>query len=227
MPGQGRHLFGTDDYAAALVALLPRGRVWPAADPTTTQGQVVASLAPWLKRVDNAAQALLVDAFPASAVDLLPEWEESLGLPDPCAGEAPTLQQRERQVVARLTEIGSPSPPAIAAFAAALGFGIAIEEFAPFRAGAGHVGDPLCGEAWAHAWQVLAPLYTVTTFQAGRSAAGEPLATWGNRVLECEIRERAPAHTIVIFAYLAANFLLTESGETIGLETDPDEPIAV
>lgn len=188
------------DYTAALLALLPRGRVWPH-DPDATVPTVARGLAPTVQRVDAAGEALLLDAFPATATGLLPEWETSLGLPDECSGPAPTLQGRRAQVVARLTALGGQSIPYFTAYAAALGFTITVEEFAPARAGVLRAGDPVYGEAWAHTWRVHAPAETVTYFRAGLSAAGEPLASWGNALLECAFRRLRPAHTVLQFAY--------------------------
>ncbi|MFH5924542.1 YmfQ family protein [Roseomonas xinghualingensis] len=187
-------------YVAVLLSLLPRGRIWPR-DPGSTLATVARGLAPTAQRLDERGAALLVDAFPKSAVELLPEWERTVGLPDPCSGLAPTLQQRQAQVVARLIAVGGQSIPYFVSVAAALGYEIEIEEFAPARAGAFSAGDPLYGEAWAHAWRVHAPGATVTYFVAGGSSAGEPLAAWGNEVLECVLSRIKPAHTNLIFAY--------------------------
>ena len=63
-------------------------------------------------------------------------------------------------------------------------------------------GEAANSEAWAHTWRVVAPTETVVYFQAGESAAGDPLATWGNSQLECVIRRIAPAQTIVQFSYV-------------------------
>jgi uncharacterized protein YmfQ (DUF2313 family) len=48
---------------------------------------------------------------------------------------------------------------------------------------------------------VNSALNTVVRSRAGASVAGDPLASWNNKVLECELKEIAPAHTIVIFSY--------------------------
>ncbi|WP_197520275.1 putative phage tail protein, partial [Paraburkholderia tropica] len=53
------------------------------------------------ERSTSRANYLLIDSFPPTAYELLPEWESTLGLPDPCAGEAPTIPQRQAQVLAR------------------------------------------------------------------------------------------------------------------------------
>jgi uncharacterized protein YmfQ (DUF2313 family) len=188
------------EYSVALLALLPRGRIWPR-DPDATLAAVARGLAPSAQRLDARAVDLLADAFPGTAYELLPEWEASLGLPDPCSGLAPTLQQRRAQVVSRLAASGGQSVPYFVSVAAALGYEITVEEFAPARAGTLRAGGAVYGEAWAHAWRVHAPGVTVTYFSAGGSAAGEPLAAWGNASLECVLTRLRPAHTVVQFAY--------------------------
>lgn len=187
------------DYAAALTALLPSGRVWPRG-AASVESQAMAALAPTPQRAAASAQALMTDAFPPTAVDLLPEWEQTLGLPDPCAGPDPTVALRQAQVAARFSAGGGQSLPYFVSFAKTLGYQIAITQFRPFTAGS-RTGTPLYGEGWAHAWQVNAPQFSISYFAAGAGAAGEPLATWGNTVLQCELRRLSPAHTTVIFNY--------------------------
>jgi len=188
------------DYVRALQRLLPRGRVWPR-DLDSVQAAVLDGLAPTYERSHGRANFLLVDGFPATATELLPEWEASLGLPDPCAGAAPTLQARRNQVVARFTNSGGQSVAYLVGFAAALGYTITITQYTPFRCGQQTMGCPLGGPEWANAWAVNAPLNTITYFRMGVSTMGEALEAWGNAVLECELKAVAPAHTTVIFSY--------------------------
>lgn len=191
------------DLRATLLALLPTGPVWPRQDGSTL-ARSCAGVAAIAGRLQARAVGLLVDAFPATALELLPEWEATLGLPDRCAGAATTLQQRRAQVTARLTAQGGQSVPYLVAQAAALGYAVTVEEFVPARAGLLRAGQPLSGEAWAHTLRIRAPAVTVTRFRAGRSAAGEPLAAWGNAALECALRRLRPAHTVLLFAYGAS-----------------------
>ncbi|MPW16898.1 DUF2313 domain-containing protein [Paraburkholderia sp. CNPSo 3157] len=188
------------DFLKALQGLMPRGRVWPR-DPDAVQTQVLSGLAPSYERATARANYLLKDAFPATTYELLPEWESTLGLPDPCAGSAPSIAQRQAQVLARFVGVGGPTIASLTAFAANLGYTVTVAQFAPARVGQSRVGQPLCGLAWAFAWQITAPLNTVVRSRVGISAAGDPLASWGNSVLECEIKAIMPAHTIPIFAY--------------------------
>jgi uncharacterized protein YmfQ (DUF2313 family) len=188
------------DYEATLAKLAPTGRAWPP-DAATVVQQSLAALAPTPFRAYQRATNLLTDAFPSTADELLPEWEASLGLPDPCAGESPTIALRQAQVTARFTAGGGQSIAYFVNFAKTLGYDITITQFSPFRVGVSTVGTPLYGEAWAFAWQVNAPQFTISYFGVSISAVGEPLATWGNTVLQCELQRLAPAHTTVIFNY--------------------------
>lgn len=192
--------FSLEDYRDAVLRLLPRGRAWRR-DSGSVLAAVVTGLANAFQRLDAAAQTLLVDAFPATADQLLPEWEQSLGLPDPCAGESPTLQQRRKQVQARFANTGGQNVAFLTTFAANLGYDVSITEFTPFRVGQNAAGQPLSSAAWAYAWTVNSPQLTETFFRTGVSAVGEPLATWGSNVLECELTRVAPAHTTLLFAY--------------------------
>ncbi len=192
--------YSSADFLRAMQALMPRGRVWPK-DQDAVQTQVLSGISQSFARHTERSNYLLVDAFPGTSVELLPEWEATLGLPDPCAGPAPTVASRQAQVVARLAGGGGQSTQFFIRYAELLGYTITITEFAPARVGVSRVGLPLNGVDWAFAWKINAPLETVAQSRVGTARAGEPLASWGNAVLECELLSRVPAHTIPIFAY--------------------------
>lgn len=192
-------VYTTQDFAAQFQSLLPTGEVWPR-DPDAVQSQVMAALSPTYTRSAARAANLLVDAFPSTTLELLPEWELSVGLPDPCAGASPTIQQRRAQVVARLTSRGGQSIPYFTQFAASLGYPITITQFSPSRFGR-PFGLPFGGTDWAFAWQINGPTVTTASFRFGSDAFGEPFAISGNAVLQCELARVAPAHTILLFSY--------------------------
>lgn len=192
--------FTADDFADAMTALLPRGAVWPR-DLNTIIRATMLGLAPTYARNQDRGNYLLVDGFPATTVELLPEWEASVGLPDPCAGPSPTIEARRAQVLARFANTGGQSPAYFIAFALSLGYVITVTEYAPFRVGFSTVGTPLYGADWANAWAINAPLNQVQYFRTGISAAGEPLAYWSNVVLECELNSVKPSHAVLIFQY--------------------------
>jgi uncharacterized protein YmfQ (DUF2313 family) len=192
--------FSVADYLAAFLRLLPRGRAW-ALNLATTATQVCAGLMAGYARNNARAAALVADAFPGTTVELLPEWEASLGLPDLCETDPQTLAQRRRAVTARLAGAGGQSVPFFENLCLALGYEVTITEYtATFRAGHATAGTP-CGDAFVDAWTVNGPTFTTNRFTAGGSAAGEPLQTWGNTALQCMLTRLKPAHTAVLFHY--------------------------
>lgn len=190
----------TDDYLHAFQGLMPRGAVWPR-DADALQTKVFRGLNAVYAQSTARANNLLIDAFPGTAFELLPEWEETLGLPDPCAGLSPTTEARRAQVVARLAAVGGQSITYFTQLAANLGYSITIAQFAPFRFGQSGFGVQLGSDDWLFAWRVNAPSYSIRYFSFGVSRMGEQFATWGNNVLQCEIQAYAPAHTIPLFDY--------------------------
>ncbi|MBX6386333.1 MAG: DUF2313 domain-containing protein [Microbispora sp.] len=190
------------DYQAALQALLPHGRVWPR-EPDAVQSRVAAGLAQTAARLHARANYLLRDAFPVAPLELLPEWEATLGLPDPCAGSAAdqSMEQRQAAVAARFVGRGGQSVAYYTGVAAALGYQITITQFTPAVVGRARIGDPLAGAGWAHVWRVNAPETTVLVSRVGSARIGDRLREWGNNTLECALSRIRPAHTILQFAY--------------------------
>lgn len=174
------------DYALAILNLLPRGRIWPKGDDSV-QYQVASGLAPSLNRLDGAANDLLVDAFPPTAVNLLPEWEASLGLPDPCLGPNPTISARQAAVQSRFLAGGGAgqSTTFFIAFAATLGFSITIQEYTG-------------STTLANTWQVTVA-NSGTTYATTESTTEDyiDVVTMGADVLQCEFARLKPAHTIL------------------------------
>lgn len=132
----------------------------------------------------------------------LDEYERVLGLPDPClTGESLAVRQRIAAVMAKLNGLGGQSRAFFIQLAASLGYAISITEFKPARAGLAVAGDAVNGAAWTSAWMINAEPVTVFVAKAGSAAAGESLAVWGNKLLECRMRLMQPAHTTLIFSY--------------------------
>lgn len=171
------------DYAAAARALLPRGRAW-FDDPDGVQNTLLGAIGATFERIDAAASVLLDGSLPGSPQSaLLPEWEATLGLPDPCAGDSPTFDQRRDQVRSRFIGGGGQSRRYFLDLAAALGFDIAITNYSPFRVGHSSIDEPLADSAWTYTWAV-----TVLT-----NRGGAPV-----EVLTCELAAVRPAGTEII-----------------------------
>ena len=192
--------YSASDYLGALQALMPTGRVWPR-DSDAVQTQVLSGLVQTYVRNNARASNLLIDAFPATTEELLPQWEATLGLPDPCAGLEPTIQLRRAQVLTRFISGGGQSVNYFIQKAASLGYAISVTQFSPFRFGQSPFGTPMYAPSWAFAWQVNAPTFSINNFQFGTDGFGEPFSYWSNNVLQCELQSCAPAHTTLNFSY--------------------------
>lgn len=198
--------YSAADFLAAFLALLPRGPVWPR-DPNSVMVQALTGLMRIYERQTQRSNNLLVDAFPASVRELLPEWESTLGLPDPAIGQPPTAQQRAALVLSRFIGSGGQSIEFLEAFTAALGFQTVITNCSPFRMGQSRTGAQLGDATWAHTFYVDASPMTFTSFRMGQSGMGEPLETWGNAAVQAELLDVMPAHTIAIFRFPLADTL--------------------
>jgi uncharacterized protein YmfQ (DUF2313 family) len=189
------------DYLQQLQGLLPPGPAWPK-DANAGITRMLHGLADELARVDGRAMQLLEEADPRTTAELLADWERVAGLPDACAvalGGTQTTAQRRAALLTRLTTVGGQSPAYFIGLAAALGYAITITEFHEHTV-EDDVEHPLYGAAWNFAWQVNAALDTVNALTV-EDTVGDPLAWWGNELLECVTKRLAPAHTLVLFSY--------------------------
>lgn len=186
-------------YKAMLAQLLPPGDAFKNTDGWL--GRVLESIAAELVRVDTRTDDLIREADPRTTYELLPDWERVCGLPDECTGAGKTVEERVQILVAKLIQRGGQSRAFFKELAAALGYDADIIEFEPFCAGSS-AGDPDYNNDWSHAFALVIPdEITVRYFSAGRSVAGEPLATWGDDALECIVSRAKPAHATVLFYY--------------------------
>lgn len=189
------------DYLHQLQALLPPGPAWPK-DGDATITRLLSALSAELARVDGRAAQLVEEADPRTVDELFSDWERVAGLPDACAtvyGGDQTLAQRRAALIGRLTTLGGQTPAYYIGLAAALGYAITITEFHEHTVN-DDVEHPFYGAAWAFAWQVNAALSTITELTV-ESTVEEPLAAWGNALLECVLNRLKPAHTTVLFSY--------------------------
>lgn len=194
-------VYSAYDYLQQFLRLLPRGLVWQRGAGSVQAADLLTLMPTWA-RLHQRGNDLITEVFPCSTMEGLPEWEATLGLPDPCTGPLDTVQERLAAVCVKFSARGGQSAQYFIDLAAGLGFEITITTFRPFYAGIGRVGDPLYGAAWAFAWRINLPAdLPLVWFRASISTAGEPLRSWGSNILECMIAAHAPAHTVPIFAF--------------------------
>ena len=186
------------DYLRGLQGLLPTGAAWPRGQDAT-RTKLLLAWADEMARVDGRGDDLLDEADPATAFEMLPDWERLCGLPNRCSDYEDTLAERREAVQAILAQPGGQSPAYFVALALAHGYQITLEEFQAFTTETG-CDQPIYGDDWARAWRLRAPEETVRYLDTGGTCA-EALAKWGNERLECVITAVAPEHTILLFAY--------------------------
>lgn len=192
--------FSRQDYGAAGRALLPRGLAW-SQDSGSAQDVVLTSFGATFERSDDAASQFLDGSLPARALALLPEWEWSTGLPDPCIGEAQTLQVRRQRVVQQVAGLGGQSRAYFLSVADGLGFtGCSITEFAVMTCGSPCTSS-INADPWQFTWRLNVPAGADVRSMTAGAGCDEPIRTWGNIALECVMRRLKPAHTNLLFAY--------------------------
>ena len=196
-------VWSAEDYTTALLAMQPQGILW-SRDPTSVRAQVLAALAPTLNRLNQNAADLLNDAFPVQPVQLLPEWELSLGLPDTCTGQLPTIQARQQAVAAKFVDTGGQSIDYFVRVAAALGYEITVTEYLV------SYGDLMCGDdllhdddGWNSYWLVnVFGSEEDYVFSGDVSFGDDYLDYYASSAIECILTAIAPAHTTLGFQYV-------------------------
>ncbi|WP_434115845.1 YmfQ family protein [Paraburkholderia caffeinilytica] len=195
------------DYAGVLRRLLPRGRVWTrdgVDNDGGTQAAVLDALAVTAESLDSEALTLIAAGFPATAGQLLPEWDETLGLPDACFGPFANDAANRQQVVAKLISTGGQSIPYFESLARSLGYVIHITEFA-IHTVISPVTAPVAGLDWPFTWEVEIIGTPGVRWHRVDGPVREALSFLGTtpteQVLECLLRRYAPAHTVLIFRY--------------------------
>ena len=189
------------DFLWQFMRLLPRGAVWRRAWGSAMAADILTLMPAWA-RLDTHANGVIAETFPCTTTAMLPEWEASLGLPDPCTGPLATLQQRTAAVCSKFSARGGASMEYFTHLAASLGFQIEIETFKPFMASQGRAGDPLYDESWAYTYRIIVESSdTVVYFRASASAAGEPLAEYQSTLLQCELERLTQAHITIIWGF--------------------------
>ena len=192
--------YSADDYKHQAQKLSPKGAAWPIDEPESLLNKLLGALSIESERIDNRAEDLLKEVDPRQTSELLADFERLCGLPEGCYPVPESTIERRNAVIAKLLARGGQSRQYFIDVAASLGIPITIEEFEPLKAGF-RAGDRCYSQEWRWVWRVHAPSVTIYKFRAGQSKAGDPLATWGNKMLECIIKRLKPAHTKVLFAY--------------------------
>jgi uncharacterized protein YmfQ (DUF2313 family) len=135
---------------------------------------------------------LVAESDPREASETLAEWERVLGLPDHCIRTIPSTEGARRLAIRQaLVRSGGQHVSFYVALAEACGYVATVDEAYSSRvprAGVARVGARVYDTIWAHVWRMDVSPPTGTALTAAE--------------LECIIKRAAPAHTVVLFAYL-------------------------
>ena len=115
-----------EQWGDALLQQMPCGRAWPR-DPDANLPKYVMGFAKRLAELELSADRLLLEMRPETTVDLLPEWEEYLGLPE-CGATVQTFEMRRAAVVEKYHRKGGLQTWMIEQLSAALGFTVKVSE---------------------------------------------------------------------------------------------------
>lgn len=189
----------TQPYFNMLMALMPRGQLWDDLREDPNFIGLFESTAEEMAVLHAREDDLINEADPRTTYEMLGEWESNYGLPDPCVDDVQTIDQRLASLYAKVTNKGGQSIPYFINLAKSLGYEVTITEFSRWTV-ADRVNKPLYGEDWQFAWRVNAPEETITYWTV-RGRVDEPLASWGNKRLECTFHRLKPDHTTLIFSY--------------------------
>lgn len=211
-----------NDYAEAMLSLLPQGQAWPR-HPFTTLTRAIYGLADYWGFVDSRAADLLErESDPRTTLELLPDWERAWGLPDPCISTPQTVEDRQNFLVMWMTMLGASSRKFFIDFAAWMGYTVTITEYAPWMFGVSQCGLTDDGTGYWR-WEIGPP---EIRFYWTVHVSGAHLAWWrfGSAIfgvdphlrigimhdLECIFRRWKPAQTEVIFDYSGSAPLAVE-----------------
>lgn len=194
-----------EEVRGALFELLPWGAVWYR-ELDNRFADFLLAVAEELARLHNKVASLVDEADPRTTSDLLADWEEVYGLPEPC-DPSPSSDPDDRRAVlsGKASARGGQSPSYFKGIADEItGEDCTIHEYAltPFVAGSPAGAYLYSVGTWAHWWGVEIPNVDVTHFVAG-SPAGTAVASYPSRVsqLACILGRIKPAHTRFFFDF--------------------------
>lgn len=187
-----------EQFLAAYQELLPPGPIWETESDNDLY-LLMEALSVEASRVYEQTNTMVRELRPFSTEQLVPEWEEVLGLPDLCDPPPSTLEARQAAISARFLARGGQSANYyIGLLKAVFNVDATIDQNWPWGTPS-HTGDgtsgsgSVCGDS-------ISSLSTGLTFRVnvpGSQVGSQEIADR----LECLIRRVKPEHTNVVFNY--------------------------
>ena len=144
-----------DDFLHQLLSLLPPGKAW-SREGLAILTSVLDGIAPEFARVQDRADALLLELDPNTVTEMIDEWESAYGLPDDCMPAVVTIGDRRAALIARLQEAQGHNPADYSAMGVALGHAttdVLRRPYSAFTAGS-PAGVPIYGAQWLFVFDV-------------------------------------------------------------------------
>lgn len=190
-----------DDVRNATVALMPTGPLWNFAEGTNFWLLADAMAAVDLVLEQYMQQLVAQEMNPATTYALLPQWENAYGLPDPDGPQNLSIADRQRALVARVTEVGGLTAAYLLRQIEAMGYpGATITQYS-ITTCLETCEDYLYDICWKKSFLVTLPV-TVSGFGASCIGGCEDfLGAPFNSLIENYINRLKPADTFAIVAF--------------------------
>lgn len=191
------------DYEQQVNALLPRGPIWKRT-PGGILDSVLYALSREAARIDARACAVLEESDPRTSIEELHRWFDDYGIPSECLAAIadPSLEQMRQELLAKITSNLGLTKAFFESLAASLGYDAEVVTYRVHTV-EDDVEHPLYDEKWTVVMTI-----GIRVYGGGHAeildvnwSVKEPLARWGNALLECMVRALAPAHVYVVFMY--------------------------
>lgn len=199
-----------EDYVQQIKALLPYGLAWNREDVASSFALMIECWAAEFARIDARVNQLLEEVDPRFCSETFEEWLIQWGVPDPClelwgamtaAGLVPDVLRKA--LVQKVSEPGGNTLGFFLRLANSYGYDIAIFDKSQSFNVLSYITDPLETKVKPHHFVVLVSrgggsiVWHKTT-----GTADEPIAWWGDKVVECLLRRYCPAHAEIEIGYL-------------------------
>lgn len=170
-------------WSNSIMQQMPIGVIWQR-ETSLELYKYVAGYAPRLEAAEISADGLLLEMRPMTTLQMLPEWEDYLALPE-CSTANKTIESRRAAVVEKYYRKGGLQSWNIEKLAADLGFDIEVQELYPHHILRG-CNYPLYEEKYRHVLRI----YVKGITQAYATCVDDcltPLVLQTAAILECTL----------------------------------------
>ncbi|ENM3953878.1 YmfQ family protein [Vibrio cholerae] len=136
-----------EQWSNSIMQQMPRGVIWQR-ETTLDLYKYAAGYAPRLEAAEISAEGLLFEMRPETTLQMLPEWEDYLALPECNAGKQ-AIESRRAAVVEKYHRKGGLQAWNIEKLASDLGFDVEVQELFPHHCLRG-CDYPLYEEKYRH-----------------------------------------------------------------------------